>query len=435
MSTSSQHQDNGAVDAKIPQSYAVVTGEPPWWINPFLYSVFFLLPFFLIAAYSAEPYMLKLGQRTNNLTDDNIMLGVFSIAMFVLGCLLFVPKGGPVKQSWALPEDSVNTALAAMGWTSLFCYLIYFSSLAMHPSLIVQFLSGDADAMYAVRDSIEQIPGVTSFMHADLPFFSLYSISTIGSSQIRLSKMNRRLFYALFFFILLRAIFGAERLALIEALVAYAVPQAAFGWRPGFLRSAFPYLGLVVIFAIFCFGEYFRSWQFYRFYYPSFWEFITVRFFGYFSTSINNGAGIVSIFPPLYVPAETVDGFYKLLRIFGAGENPGEPMMIQYLQTYATPEYNNQGGLYVPYMDYGIVGGAVCLLVMGCATGWLYRRFLAMSPFALLLYPSWFLALLDIVRVWIWGSSRFIPVIFISLLVSFLLRYRPTGRMRPAASP
>ena len=429
------HQHGMQAQAKAQASYTVNSGNPPCWINPLLYCMFFLLPFFLVAAYSAEPYMLKLGQRTNNLTTDNILLGVLSIAMFSVGCLLFIPKSRVERQNGALPEGAVNTVLAVMGWTSLVCYLIYFSTLVAHPSLIVQFLAGDADAMYTVRDLIEQIPGITSFMHADLPFLSLFSVASIASSQVRLTKTNRSLFSALFFFLFLRAIFGSERLALIEGLVAYAVPQAAFRWRPGVLRSAFPYLGIAGIFVLFCFGEYFRSWQFYRLYYPGFWEFITVRFFGYFSTSINNGAGIVSIFPPLYVPAETIDGFYKLLKIFGAGENPGEPMVIQYLQTYATPEYNNQGGLYVPYMDYGYIGGALCMLVMGGVSGWLYRRFLAMSPFALLLYPSWFLALLDIVRVWIWGSSRFLPVILISLMMSYLLRYRPSGRMTPAASP
>ncbi|HLN22583.1 MAG TPA: hypothetical protein VK558_01215, partial [Patescibacteria group bacterium] len=238
MPSSQTHQHTTPANAPAPTSYTVHSGNPPWWINPFLYSVFFLLPFFLVAAYSAEPYMLKLGQRTNNLTNENILLGVFSIVMFVSGCLLFVPKTAPARQSWALPEGAVNTALAVMGWTSLACYAIYFSTLVIHPSLVTQFLSGDADAMYNLRDSIEQIPGITSFMHADLPFLSLYSVATIASSQVRLTKANRALFCALFFFLFLRAILGSERLALIEGLVAYAVPQAAFGWRPGLLRSA-----------------------------------------------------------------------------------------------------------------------------------------------------------------------------------------------------
>lgn len=414
---------------------------PPWWVNPCLYCALFMLPFYLCSIFSSQSYMYGLGQKVNNLTPENIFLGGLSIAMFMAGTLPFIYRVKCATPAVPMMSSfSVNRALALTGAVSIICYLIYFSSLIMHPELILQFFSGGVESMYKVRAAMAQIPGVTSFMQADLPFFSLFSVSTMAASGVVVSKRNRRFFYILAFFVTVRGIMGSERLAIVEAAVAYAVPRAVFAWRPSLLRSALPYVGIVGVFGLFCVGEYFRSWQFYQAYYPSFWDFIVVRFFGYFSTSINNGAGIVSYYPPHYFPAETADGFYRLLRIFADVSNPGDALVMQYLRTFATPEFNNQGGLFVPYMDYGIPGGALCFLVMGAITGALYKRFLALSPFALLLYPAWYLAMLDLIRVWIWGSSRFVPVLLVCIGIAYILRYGPAqpppiNRRRCGAGP
>lgn len=421
-------KQDGSLPAVVEDKTAV-----PWWVNPFLYCLLFLFPFFILSIFTSHSYMYRLGQKVNNLTFDNILLGALSIAVFMLGALPFTYRARIADWSVAMMSSfAVNRALALTGTLSAACYLIYFSSLIMNPGLVLEFFSGGAQSMYKIRAAMEQIPGVTSFMQADLPFFSLFSISTMAASGVVVSKQNRRLFYALAFFVCARGIMGSERLAIVEAAVAYAVPRAAFAWRPSLLRTSLPYLGIAGVFVLFCVGEYFRSWQFYKVYHASFWEFIIIRFFGYFSTSINNGAGIVSYYPPHYFPAETADGIYRLIRIFTDITNPGDELVMQYLRTFATPEFNNQGGLYVPYMDYGIVGGALCFLVFGALTGYLFRRFLALSPLALLLYPAWYLAMLDLIRVWIWGSSRFVPVLLVCFAVAFILRYSsaavPPGR-------
>lgn len=403
----------------------------PWWVNPFLYCVLFLLPFFLLSIFTSHSYMYKLGQKVNNLTPENITLGVCSIVLFMVGAFPFTYRARRASAPAEMMSSfTVNRALMLTGYLSVICYLIYFSSLIMHPELILQFFSGGVQSMYTIRKAMAQIPGVTSFMQADLPFFSLFSIATMAISGVEVSKQNRRLFIVLLVFVAARGVMGSERLAIVEAAVAYAVPRATFAWRPGLLRTSLPYLGIVGVFILFCIGEYFRSWQFYQAYHSSFWEFIVIRFFGYFSTSINNGAGIVSHYPPLYFPAETADGVYRLVRIFTAAPNPADEMVSQYLRMFATEEFNNEGGLYVPYMDYGIVGGALCFLIFGAITGALFRRFLGLTPLALLLYPTWYLAMLDLIRVWIWGSSRFVPVLLVCFGVALILHYSSAPQTR-----
>lgn len=411
------------VEKKTHANYA-----PPWWVNPFFYISFFLLPFFLITVYSAGPYMHKLGQSVNNLTTDNIVLGGLSIAMLALGTLPFaLSKQTKIKQP-QLDLVSVNKALVTMGLISLFCNLIFFFPLFLRPDLFISLLTGSSSAMYEIRRTAGQIPGITSFISACLPFFALYSFMRIEVGTKKLWAINRKLLIILFVFVAMRAIFSSERLALVEAAVAFGVPYIAFSWRPSFARMMVPFAGLAGVFSLFCIGEYFRSWQFYQDKYDSFWEFITVRFFGYFATSLNNGAGVISNYPEVGMPAHTASGVYKLFAIFGENYNPGIKQLQEYLSRFATPEFNNPGGLYIPYMDYGIVGGAIFCLVMGAVTGGLFVLFRNKRSLGLLLYPSWFLALLDIIRVWIWGNSRFVPVILIALLAYIIVSYKKEPR-------
>lgn len=408
----------------VPESGVKV---PPWWLNPLWYCLLILLPLFVGATFSMQPYMEQLDQRTNNLSTENILLGVLSIGMFMLGCLPFTWRRVTARPSLDLDMGAVNGVLTFMGGLSLAAYLIYFSSLAANPHLIMEFLSGSADSMVNVRQAMEQIPGITSFVHAAMPFLALYSVAAMHDGGRGLSTANRRLLVILAVMIVARAILGSERLAMVEAAVAYAVPRVTFIWRPTPLRAALPYLGVVMVFGLFCVGEYFRSWQYYKMYYPSFLEFISVRFLGYFVTSINNGAGIVSHYPPLGYPGQTADGFYRMLKIFGIDFNPGDDVLNQYLKSFATLEFNNAGGLYIPYMDYGTAGGALCFLIMGGLTGFLYRRFVAMWPLALLLYPAWYIALLDIIRIWIWGSSQFVPIVLVSVVAALVLHGKRTA--------
>ena len=407
------------------QSDEVSRLMPPWWTNPFLYCLFFLLPFFLVTVWLAGPYMILLGQKVDNMTFDNVLLGLGSIAMFMLGASPFCFRQEPCRTA-ELSMPSVNRALKFMGTLSLVCNLIYFAPLAFHPALIVSFLSGGASAMYEVRDTLGQIPGITSFISACLPFFALYSAMIINKNKKEISRYNRRLFGILFAFIALRAIAGSERLALIEACVAYGIPRAVFVWEKSRFRTTMPFIGVVGVFSFFCIGEFFRSWQYYQKYYASFWEFITVRFFGYFATSINNGAGVITHYAPLDMPGQTIDGFYALLRIVGIDYVPGRKLLQNYLLTYSTPEFNSPGGLYVPYMDYGVILGLFVFVIMGVLTGLLYVKFLKKKPIGLLLYPPWFLGLLDIIRGWIWGNSRFVPVLIVSVFSLTILHIKRT---------
>lgn len=394
---------------------------PPWWVNPFSYCLYILLPLFIVTIITASPYMDKLGQRVNNMSVGNTFIGLLSIIVYMTGCAMTgkSPKTNPANAT-DLSIPSVNLALGLMGSIALLCGAIYFIPLLMNPMALIKFFIGDTAAMYEIRQQIGKIPGITSFMAAGLPFISLYSAVTLDKN-VKIKRLNRIFFILLFVMYGARAVIASERLALIEGMVAYGVPRAAFVWRPGPFRTYLPLIGFVGIFLLFCLGEYFRSWQYYKRFFDSYWNFISVRFFGYFITSINNGAGMITYYPPVGLPLQTVTGFYSLLRVFGLDLMPDNNNYATYLERYSTPEFNNPGGLYVPYMDFGILGGLVVFFLMGCITGTLFKLFMKRRPLGLLLYAPWYCALLDIMRQWIWGNSRFVPVLITAIGVSLIV--------------
>jgi hypothetical protein len=189
------------------------------------------------------------------------------------------------------------------------------------------------------------------------------------------------------------------------------------------LRAATPLWGAVALCIIFAFGEYFRSWQFYQYQgYNSFLEFVLLRFVGYFSTSINNATGIILHFDPIGSPATTARWFYKLLQVFGAGFADQTNVIDQYLATFANPEFNNVSGLYLPFIDFGLISGVLVLIVVGAVSEVFYRSFSRSQPAGLIIYPTWYVGLLDFIRIFYWGESRYIPIIVPAACVLWFVR-------------
>ena len=396
--------------------------DSPWWLSPPLHFLFFLLPFFLITIAVSGPYMIKLGQKINNITPENIAIGILSIAMLTLGASLFSFIKSGQKEPVAYDASSVEKILSFLGVLSIAANTIYFFPLLFHPGVILSFFSGNVSAMYEMRATLEQIPGITSFMTASMPFFSLYSFVTISKTGYKVSKLNRKMFYIMLFFAAARAIVGSQRLALVIAIMAYLAPRIVFVWKRGVVRFLTPFAGILGVFVLFAFGEYFRSWQFYKLRYENFWEFISVRFLGYFSTAINTGSGVISNYEPYGYPYYTANWLVKLLRIFNIEFSERGSIVQDYLNRYTTPEFNNPGGLYIPYMDYGIIGGAAFFLLAGLFTGWLFYKFIRKDPIGILLFPSWFVGGLNLIRGILWTWSGYTPIIVLSIICAFLLK-------------
>jgi hypothetical protein len=84
------------------------------------------------------------------------------------------------------------------------------------------------------------------------------------------------------------------------------------------------------------------------------------------------------------------------------------------------PELNNPSGVFILEIDYGFAGGILAWGVFGAISGFLYRLFLRGSLSGLLLYPFFYVGLLESPLILYWVESRslatWVLLFFISLL-------------------
>jgi hypothetical protein len=127
-----------------------------------------------------------------------------------------------------------------------------------------------------------------------------------------------------------------------------------------------------------------------------------------------------------YAPVNTAVWFYKLpiwsllkidINVNSVNLVFENPTIIALLNNYASVEFNNPGGVFMPYCDYGLILGTFCWLILGLVSGGLMRGFIYRTPFGLVLYPVWYFGVLEVLRVFYWGDSRFFPVIVASFFV------------------
>jgi hypothetical protein len=203
-------------------------------------------------------------------------------------------------------------------------------------------------------------------------------------------------------------------------------PRGRSSWfRPLTLA---PIAGAAALFAVFMVGEYFRSWQHYQHTFAGgFSEFIAVRLSGYYATALNNGAALLTLLDPFGAPTNTAQWFYKfpLWPAIAPGWAFDPFDVTSFLEAYLNPEFNNMSGLFLPLADFGPMLGIVCWMGLGTVTGLIFNSFAMHRMTGLMLYPVWFTGLIEMLRVFYWGETRFFPVLFGALVLAAYLNRRP----------
>ena len=204
----------------------------------------------------------------------------------------------------------------------------------------------------------------------------------------------------------------SERLALLELVLILGPvlfrtrllnrPRGAV-FRLGLILR--PVVGVALLVLMMGGTEYFRSWQYYQNEFDSLLSFTVSRLLGYYATSHNNGAMALNMLDSWPVPFFTLQWFWDFPLINNTqlsyeqivGFDP-ELAYSGFLETWGNLEFNNPGGLFMPTLDYGILGGAAFWLGFGLVAGRLYRGFVAGSLAGLLIYPVIFLTILEMPR-------------------------------------
>ena len=395
-----------------------------WWSHPSRLTLFLLIPIFLGAASLGYDEFRIFDHPANYIRGDTFWVGLVGLLAFA-ACsfaMEFIPaRYNPYPE---VAPQQLQKVIHALFYITFFAYVLFLLPAFISPSLLIGLITGEVN-QYQLRELLNRIPGITSFMALQSLFIvcaMLYPHLTGYALPGRIKKMV----VIIFVFCVLRAWLWSERLALIELVLPIIIIKVAtFHGRHRRWLVVAPVLGIIGLFLLFSLGEYFRSWQFRQGTTNlTFWEYMIARLAGYYATAINNGAAFIQNREPYYFPINTAQWFHKfplwsLLDIKTVNDSFSAQ---DFLETYANPEFNNTSGLYMPYLDFGTILGTFCWAVLGLISGWLMRLYRNKSLGGLIFYPLWFIGITEILRIFYWGNQRFFPVIVAAYIVVSYLR-------------
>jgi len=403
-------------------------GRALWWLRPVFPLSVLGLPLLLVAYLVPETTYQTLFRTDKYVDRDFVEMAVLVYAGFVAGTLLPGLWGGRARPRAGGERDVIMYsrwlvwplfAFTTFGYAAWFASAVLRTGLGGTLNALTDVLldPSGADSAYVKDTVFANVPGLTTFTQFGVLYVTLEAILWArGSSSKRLAFLR---FGAVVSLTLLRALLLSERLALVEVVVPVVVVLAAEAWARGrrrvLLRTAPLYFG-VGVFGLFAFAEYFRSWDFYRLQYGgSYLSFATDRFFGYYVTALNNAAVTYHHAVPsplrhtsraffeIPVVGSVLDGLYE--AFIGRTDE-----FQQLLTTYANPEFNNVSPVGLLLNEYSLLAPLAAVLI-GLVSTVLYRGFVGGRLYAMLLYPSWFVGLLEISRVYYWTDQRYFPVL------------------------
>jgi len=412
-----------------------------WWLNPAW--VAGLMGLFVSAgAYLIPESMYLTFWRTPKYFDGHfLMLALALTAAFVFGATAAMGSGkGLVRNNWKdeLPWDLVTRFFWTCFYGSLAGYVIWVGAAVVRGAdlaLVLGVMSGEKGAADMMKDVyLVTISGVTTLTQLGLAAVILGVM--IGAAKgWHLVRLPMAVLFAL---AIVRALFNSERLAILEL----AIPAGVLAIRlvvlespryRGRVKSVMKFLPLALaslFFPLFACYEYFRSWSsHYSGGDMSFWEFVSVRLLGYYTTALNNGALMVSRIDKISAPFDTfhflwrfppfntlIVAFYPNIKLDNADFDP----YMQVLGREANPEFNNSSGLFPPVVDYGLPGALLFWLLAGLLCGLLYRWYRQGRISGLLFYPLFFIGITETTRILYWGEGRVVTAYFVLLPLAWL---------------
>jgi hypothetical protein len=136
------------------------------------------------------------------------------------------------------------------------------------------------------------------------------------------------------------------------------------------------------------------------------------RLFGYYATALNNGAAAMELQPTFYRPAATA------LLLDNIPFLKSDPYALSYDQSWRIFLMR-----YGDIVDYGAGLGVLLWFGLGLLLGSMARGFREGRIWATVLYPVWYIGIIEMLRIFYWGDGRFkVPLIAGPILVFYLGR-------------
>ena len=338
-----------------------------WWEDPARLMLFFILPLYALISMDLLGDQKAIAQLYFN--------GFYAFAgalfLVIVTAVSYIGRT-PAPIAAQAPVEIPRRVLDVLFLLALVGYLTMMSGVLSQPALILSFFNGGANAydLIEVKGRIAGISTLTQVAVAYVPlYFYVFKQPERGITRYKIYLI------VLLTLALLRSFIFAERLALIELAIPLVVMYLKFrrAQRPSRILALGPYGAIVPLVAFFIVNEYNRSWEsYYINIYSNIFEFAIERLALYYSTALNNGAGILKILGwGLGQPVFTLDWFFRfpLLGDFFQAGRDFNADYVAFLSNNADPEFNNPSGIFVHFYEWGWFA-----LFVAAFIGWVFNR-------------------------------------------------------------
>lgn len=414
------------------------------WLKPLNIVAFISIPVLIFSLLIPDAAYLSLFNSQKQIDVAFFLASLIILLFFMLGCnfsLSIHNKKSIYEISKITRYAGFAFILTMIGYLSWIIIGVYRAGgLSSLVSMILLLLEGDKSiASYLKFTIFDTLPGLTTFTQFGIVYITLESYNFALRKNHRIKLFLRIIIVFLFAFF--RSIILSERLAIIELLIPFIVVQVSTNknlFNKKWIRII-PILAPLIVVLFFGISEYFRSWQYYKYTYDgSFIEFVVYRVMGYYITSVNNAA-IYFKYQPISPGKNTLvdiinfpfigSYFQEAFRDFFPQKDH-----LKILSEYGTPEFNNLPYIGAILSDFGIVFGSIISFAFGVISNTLYRSFRSRNIIGMIVYPSYYVGLVEISRIYYWVNQRYFPVIILTVLIFIMIiskksNFQGSGRM------
>jgi hypothetical protein len=421
--------------ARLPGDPAPTTATP-WWANPAVGLAVFALPGVFLAYATPAGRFVQLWGASKQVDRGTVALALMSVGAFAAGCAWwrFVQRPCPRTDTGPLNYGRLYTAFTFLYRLALVSYGLW-ALVGLHRGVRVAHfravLSGVPFASFELKQLLAPVAGVTTFTQT-APLVAALAGMLIRHGH---GRLVRRPFALLGALALLRSYFFSERLALLEIglplIVAWLLTPSARspGERPrGPLGTRlFPLAYLAAAGALFTAFEYNRSWAYYRQIQDvSYATFAAQRFLGYYTTPPNNAALVLDSDVGARAAPFTMQWADELPLLGLVVNLYGDRVpFTDLLGEIGNPEFNTEGALFAPAIDWGKGGSVLVWFVGGACLALVFERVRRGEAGFVPLYATLFLGIVESSRYFYWGLGRATVPIVTGVLVARYVGRRP----------
>ncbi|WP_143709925.1 O-antigen polymerase [Kocuria flava] len=417
----------------------------PWWLHPVWALLLMVAGTAAVAIMLPAQYYAVWGTVKFIDAHDSIKM-LLGISLVLVGISLAnfgIPRVkvshievGPAREEFLRKSYRFLFTLTVCGY--IFWILIAISE-GVNLASLASVIQRDEGAIGELKENSRPVGGLTT-----LTQFGPVAVA-VGFIRRKIGTGGRS-YWLLIALALLRTVFYAERLALLEVLfpiilISTLTMRKRTVWRP--VAQLAPLLAGPLVWVIFALSEYSRSWVYYQSTVSMpFAEWVTSRLLGYYTTSYNNSALFADAWQGTYgAPYVSIQALWNAPGaglVLGAPTTMGvhpESWWSSVLATQSNPEFTNTGSFLVSFAELGWFGAVIFWTLIGYGVGLLYVSVARGNLVGVIAYCTLFIGLLELPRFMYWTQGRAVPLLLALAIMAWVYARLKSPRINNTTEP